>query len=165
MIKTIYYNDGIKKVDGLSIFLAGPTPRTRAVKSWRPDFIHQLESKDINKDLTIIIPEFKVYDPNNFKNRSYETNVEWEEYYLFASTFIIFWIPRNMITMPALTTNVEFGMWICKQPGKLILGSPEDAVKNRYLEYYARKNAVPVYKTMDELINYLTIKINKQGEK
>ena len=51
MIKTIYYDNDIKDIDGFSMFLAGLTPRSKDVKSWGPDFVSQLKSKDIIKEL------------------------------------------------------------------------------------------------------------------
>jgi histidine triad (HIT) family protein len=52
-----------------------------------------------------------------------------------------------METMPALTTNVEWGRW--EDSGKLVLGSPADAEKNRYLEHYAYRLGVPVMATLE----------------
>jgi calcineurin-like phosphoesterase family protein len=80
----------------------------------------------------------------------YFDQVEWEYAALNEAKVIVFWVPRDMKTMPAFTTNVEFGLWIAK--GKKVLYgrpriAPQSAVtsgeddfapecpKNRYLDW------------------------------
>ena len=76
----------------------------------------------------------------------YDGQIEWELEYLNKATIIAFWIPRNLRTLPAFTTNVEFGMYV--KSGKIILGSPPKTPKMRYLEYLAEKNNVPIEHTL-----------------
>ena len=37
--------------------------------------------------------------------------------------------------MPAFTTNVEFGYYLCKNPRKVYYGRPDDSEKNKYLDW------------------------------
>ena len=113
-----------------SIFLAGPTPRSPNVKSWRVEMLQQLEKRGFTG--TVFVPE-----PEDGEwSTDYIDQVDWELYHLAISTVILFWVPRDLETMPAFTTNVEFGMYI--KSGKLIYGRPDDAPKNKYLDYLYR---------------------------
>ncbi len=124
-----------------SVFLAGPTPRRNDVPSWRPDAIEALRVAGFTGQ--VFVPERR--EGAQF---DYVSQVEWEEHHLKFAGCILFWVPRNMDTMPALTTNVEFGMWY--DSGKVILGVPEGAVRCSYLTYYAKKTGVPVVTTLPD---------------
>ena len=65
---------------------------------------------------------------------------------------ILFWIPRDMKPMPALTTNIEFGMWLVENPHKMVLGFPKGAPSTRYLEYKANQKGIPVFHTLEETV-------------
>lgn len=101
----------------------------------------------------VFIPEFEseVFESEGF---DYDAQVEWEHNALTSSSTIIFWIPRDMNTMPALTTNDEWGYWKSRRPEKLVLGFPEGTEKVRYQEYWANKLNIPVFNTMDEITEY-----------
>jgi hypothetical protein len=137
-MKIIYAQEPIEPV-GRSIFLAGPTPRSRYVESWRPDAIPSLELLRFNG--TVFVPEMR--DGNWEKGFEYASQIEWEEKALELADVILFWIPRNDNTMPGFTTNIEWGYWVAKDPSKLVLGAPSDAIKMDYLKYYAKKLKIP----------------------
>jgi hypothetical protein len=65
---------------------------------------------------------------------------------------IVFWVPRHLETLPAFTTNIEWGVW--QNSGKAVFGAPpnEAAPKNEYLKYYAEKLKVPTAETLTETI-------------
>jgi len=80
----------------------------------------------------------------------YDDQVTWEWEGLMTSTVVLFWIPREMQSMPAFTTNVEYGMSIWGR--NMAIGWPEDAPKNRYLERLAtRFHLTPVH-TLEEVV-------------
>lgn len=112
------------------IFLAGPTRRNSSFdKSWRFNACKILE--DLGFEGIVYVPEFSKNSQFNYDNQ-----VLWERKALENSTKILFWIPRDMKDgMPALTTNVEFGMWLARNPEKIILSYPDNAEKNTYLEW------------------------------
>lgn len=114
-----------------TLFLAGPTPRSEETPSWRPEFLTLLKS--FGFDGNVCVPEDR---DGQFKG-SYVDQAEWEYSFLGCSDVIVFWIPRNMNTMPALTTNVEFGYYI--KSGKIIYGRPPAAPKNKYLDWLYEK--------------------------
>lgn len=66
----------------------------------------------------------------------------------------MFWVPREIQTMPAFTTNVEFGMFLDKRSKykSIILGYPLDAPKMKYLHWHAERMQIPIYHTLDECI-------------
>jgi hypothetical protein len=119
-----------------SIFLAGPTPRSSLAMSWRPEALQILESLD--SKLTVFVPE-----PRSGVWGDYTGQIDWEWAGLTAATAIAFWVPRNMATMPALTTNVEWGVWASS--GKCVLGSPPGAEHVRYLHAMASRLGVPAF--------------------
>ena len=133
---SLYCYEGEKCV-GLNenIFLAGPTPRSEDVKSWRPQAINIL--RELGYKGNILIPEPR----NGGWAENYYHQVEWELESLNKSTGIIFWIPRNMDNMPGMTTNIELGYIVgskysCESPDwipYLEVGFPENAPHTRYI--------------------------------
>lgn len=152
-MKLIYTNDPIPTSITKSIFLAGPTPRTEDVISWRIEAIKIL--KDLNFDGTVFIPEFEDFNKND--SISSEDRILWEEKCLNLCDCIVFWVPRDLKDLPAFTTNIEFGMW--HDSGKIVFGAPKDSPKNSYLRYYCdRYNISNNYELLDTLksaIKYL----------
>jgi hypothetical protein len=130
------------------VFLAGPTPRDKGVPSWRPKSIEIL--KDLNFEGTVLIPE------RNFEVKAdYTDQVEWERTGLMGAKAIVFWVPRDLETMPAFTTNVEFGYWLAKTPSKCFYGRPPESPKNRYLDwlYQLELPDEPIYDTLETLLD------------
>lgn len=113
------------------VFLVGPTPRSLDVPSWRPEAIEIL--KDF--DGLALVPE----PSDGARWISYDYQVEWERDGLFHCSLIFAWVPREMRTMPALTTNVEFGYWLAKDPKKVVYGRPEGSPHTSYLDWLYRK--------------------------
>lgn len=132
---------------GPSIFLAGPTPRSADVPSWRPHAVRHLEQTWASGRLSVLIPE-----PRNGEwATDYEDQVGWETYGLDTATVILFWIPRCLRTLPGFTTNVEFGLYA--RSGRVVLGAPPDCPnpeRNRYLIWVAERYGVPVCTTLAE---------------
>ena len=129
---TVYHSDGVLPNDfSSSVFLAGPTPRDRDVPSWRPRAVEMLEFGGVFKKC--FVPERK-----NWRDGfDYVDQVEWELEALEKCSVIAFWVPRCMESMPALTTNVEFGMFF--RENKCVYGRPEDAEHCRYLDHVYEK--------------------------
>lgn len=136
----IYATESLESLNSKSIFLAGPTPRSKEVETWRNDAIEILTSLGFDGD--VLIPE-----PRNGQfTHSYDSQIDWELEGLTKSGVIVFWIPRELNLMPALTTNVEFGAWY--KSGKIVLGSPLTAVKMNYLIYVAELEDIKHHDTL-----------------
>lgn len=123
-----------------SIFLAGPTHRDASLPSWRTEAIEILES--LGFDGVVFIPEGPLGE-----GASYEDQIAWETLCLDMSDCVLFWVPRDLKTLPGFTTNVEWGEW--KSSGKVVLGFPESAPKMRYLASQAVTHTVPVSHTLE----------------
>ena len=112
-----------------AIFLAGPTPRDSEVVSWRPEAVKILG--DLGFNGTVVIPEGR----DAIFQRDYLHQVEWERLGLLYSRVVLFWVPRCMRSMPALTTNVEFGFCVASRPNAVIYGRPCGAFSTAYLDW------------------------------
>jgi len=136
LLFTTQYDDA----KGKSVFLAGPTPRSSTVKSWRPEAIQIFQ--DLGFDGTLYIPEPDwvsgiVFEDFHKMGVTDDKIIEWEHTYLLDATAILMWVPRDLVTMPSFTTNIEFGLWAKSE--KLVYGRPDNAPKNDYLDYCYRK--------------------------
>lgn len=133
---------------GPSVFLAGPTPRSESVASWRPQMIAALEAAWTGpRALHVLSPE----NPGGLRKTEYDDQIEWEWDGLDRASAILFWIPRDLRTLPGFTTNVEFGF--VANSGRAVLGCPPDCPnpeRNRYLIRLARRLGVSVTETMGE---------------
>lgn len=127
-----------------SIFLAGPTPRSNDVLSWRPEALTKLRSLGFKGK--VFVPESPTWEQHD----SYDEQVAWELEALKQASIIVFWIPREIETMPAFTTNVEFGFWA--QSGKVMLGAPTNAPKMKYLRELAKRYSIPTYNDLDSIL-------------
>lgn len=127
-----------------SIFLAGPTPRSADVASWRPEALRLLEAAGY--DGVVFVPE-----PRDGKwATDYVDQLSWEERYLHMADCILFWVPREKTTMPALTTNDEWGTW--KDSGKAVFGAPPEAASVRYQQHYADELKVPHADSLEDTV-------------
>ena len=148
-MQVVYTGEPFPEKTVKSMFLAGPTPRTADVKSWRPEALKIL--RELNYNGHVFDPEFKE-GPRGVKEFEYDEQVDWETEGLNRADTIVFWVPRNLVTMPAFTTNVEFGTWLAS--GKAVFGAPPNSPKNKYLEYKAREFNVPCFKTLEETLKH-----------
>lgn len=129
-----------------SIFLAGPTPRSLDVETWRKEAIRILDN--LGFDGIVYVPELEV-DNRTF---NYDNQVWWEREALYNASTIIFWIPR-CAQLPAFTTNVEYGYWIAKNSNKCLYGRPDDSEKNRYLDWlYQTETGNKPINNLEELL-------------
>lgn len=126
-MQIVYAQEEAPQAYTKSIFLVGPTPRDKDTESWRPYMLSVLEG--LGYDGVVFTPE-----PRDGKwCGGYDHQVEWESKHLELADIIIAWVPRKSPSMPAFTTNVEFGEWL--RSGKLLYGRPAWAEKCRYLDW------------------------------
>lgn len=147
-MRVIYAQQPLQK----SIFLAGPSPRKakpgqRPTPSWRPHACVLLEK--LKFDGLVFAPE-----PDDFmfvdEDFDRDVQVSWEWEALNQATVVVFWVPRNLETLPGFTTNVEFGNLVAS--GKVLLGCPPGAPKTEYLVQMARRYRLPVYHSLDDIL-------------
>jgi hypothetical protein len=133
---------------GPSLFLAGPTALD-GVASWRPAAIDAVAAR-WSGALSVLSPESR----GGRRAVRYEEQVEWEFAARESADAILFWIPRDMVTLPGMTTNVEFGLDV--RTGKVVLGAPPDCPdpeRNRDLVHVAHRYGVPVRTTLDSAVS------------
>jgi len=143
-MKIVYATEAFPKSYSKSIFLAGPTPRSPEVKSWRPEALRVLEASGY--DGVVFVPE--TLEGGNSPN--YPEQITWESEGLNRADCILFWVPRDLETLPGFTTNVEYGEWFAS--GKIVLGIPPKAEKKRYLQLKGAWNLVPQVSTLENTI-------------
>lgn len=136
-----------------SIFLAGPSPRDVAHLNWRPEALKLLEELGYDGVVFVPLPE------NGDWRHGYDAQVAWERKYLDVADQIVFWVPRDMRALPALTTNVEFGAYY--DSGRAVLGYPEGAPHMNYLKTLAVEQGAPV---VGDLAAALRAAITKIGD-
>ena len=159
-LKVMYSDNSRPVISPMSIFLAGPTPRDPNVESWRPQSIEYLKSIDFRG--YVYVPERSDGWSGDYE---YDEQIEWEENALIKSKVIVFWIPRDLETMPAYTSNIEWGYWTARKPEKLVLGAPENAPKMAYLRYYANKLNIPSFTTLEETLDKAVEKIEYEAKR
>jgi Nucleoside 2-deoxyribosyltransferase like len=143
------YSDQAPDLASPSLFLAGPTPRRTGLASWRIEAVQILEA--IAFAGTVFIPERHDW----LSQFDYDDQVEWEFTCLEAATVIVFWIPRDLVLLPGFTTNVEFGRYVSS--GRCVYGRPDDAPKNRYLDWlYQKLTRQRPYSALEETLKAAT---------
>lgn len=128
-----------------SLFLAGPSPRDPSHYDWRPEALAYL--KELGYDGVVYIP--LPVDHSDWRH-GFDAQVDWEKKYLDMADVIVFWIPRDLKTLPALTTNVEYGMYL--ESGKVVLGFPDSATNMRYMASHADKQHIPQFRDLRETL-------------
>ncbi|MCK9458239.1 MAG: NUDIX domain-containing protein [Proteobacteria bacterium] len=146
-MQVIYAGEAAPESFSKSIFLAGPTPRQSpalAIESWRPKMLEALEKAGY--DGVVFVPESR----DGVWLTDYMGQIEWEQSSMNMSDIVLMWVPREMHNMPALTTNIEFGMLV--NSGKLFYGRPDGSPHTAYLDYMYHKitHSYP-HKNIDEL--------------
>ena len=154
-MQIVYANQPFPNSWDKAIFLAGPTPRSDEVPSWRPTALRMLQ--DLGYDGVVFVPE----DEDGLWRHSYDDQVEWERQGLNFADVIVFWVPRELEKMPAFTTNVEFGRWITS--GKVDLGRPPKAPKMRYLDWLIDHESDGHEKPHDTLAGALIEAVRRVG--
>lgn len=80
----------------------------------------------------------------------HDNQMGWETDARAKAGAILFWIPRDLRTLPGFTTNVEFGLDVTT--GRAVLGCPPDCPnpeRNRYLIWLAGRHGVDVCETLE----------------
>ncbi|MDO8600044.1 MAG: nucleoside 2-deoxyribosyltransferase domain-containing protein [bacterium] len=130
-----------------AIFLAGPTPRTNKVASWRPKALRILKKRGFGG--VVFVPEWR--DGTHARAYEKEEICAWEHRMLHMADCILFWVPRNLKNLPGFTTNIEFGLF--EHCAKSVFGAPRNAPKNDYLRFVAKTHSIPACRTLPATID------------
>lgn len=137
-MEIVYAREAFPTQGKSSIFLAGPSPRDTGVIPWRPEALKILEGMGYDGHVYVPEPRSGVWDKLDPAGKTEQ--IEWEDTALHRSDVILFWIPRDMESLPGLTTNDEWGFW--KISGKVVLGAPPVAPHTNYQKHYGIKYEV-----------------------
>lgn len=151
-MKVVYTGEKIINNEN-SCFLAGPTPRTSSVVSWRNKAISLFSKLGFNG--TLYVPEFR--EKSYYDVDTGIKEMKWDQEALESSKVVMFWIPRNP-DMLGLSTNVEFGYLLSK--GNFIYGRPNTAFRCEFLDFLYKDKLGKDYcdtleNTVKSVINYL----------
>ena len=148
-MKVVFSREPLLKEES-SLFLAGPTPRSSTVSSWRPQALDILKEKKFSG--LVFVPEDRNHEGSSPSVVfDYPEQIAWERKALKQSGVVIFWIPRDLKDMPAFTTNIEYG-FISERGQPHVLGYPKEAPKMRYLDWVAQEKGVPIRHTLQDTI-------------
>ncbi|MFG2210517.1 NUDIX domain-containing protein [Streptomyces sp. NPDC048638] len=146
-IEVVYAGEEPPHVYQASIFLAGPSPRAADVPSWRPQALKEITLQWRQPGtLVVFLPEAR----DGVRGSDFTGQLAWERVQRDRADAIVYWVPREMATMPGLSTNVEFGEDM--DSGRAILGNPDSAVHVRLLQELASELKIPVADTLSKTI-------------
>jgi len=145
-VRLVYALEADHKAPARSLFLAGPSPRGKGEYDWRRDACEHLAHIGFDGAVFIPLPRDGVYHADY----DHTAQIDWELEHLERAGVIVFWIPRDLETLPGFTTNVEFGCF--SRSGRAFLGYPPAAPRMRYLHHIAVLDGVPVFHTLEETL-------------
>lgn len=143
-MKAVYAGEAFPQHMASSIYLIGPTSRSNEPSSWRSEALRLLEAKGYEG--AVFVPE----SPEGGPLLPFEDQASWELAALNRSDCALVWLPRDMITMPGLTTNVEFGMLV--KLGKMVFGAPPETPHVRYLQFICKSEFIPQAETLEATV-------------
>lgn len=139
-IKIVYAQSPLPTTVTKTIYLAGPTDRNLRPTPWRQDALQIL--RDLSFDGHVFVPELE----DGAWNGDRDAQWAWEDAAMSRADAIVFWMPRDLETMPGFTTNIEWGLYAGS--GRVVLGVPSGAPKTDWMERYAEKYDVPVVRDL-----------------
>jgi len=143
-----------------AVFLAGACPRKdQSWEDWRSVMIDKLESHGFTGD--IINPTNPNYDTNDAGY--YDRQCTWETVGLNVASCIVFWIDRND-EHPALTTNIEFGIWSDRFPESLVVGIPEGSEHCGYIKWVCEKKGIKCFDNMDDVAKEVAMRFSPDNK-
>lgn len=154
----VYAQEPVPETFSQSIFLAGPTPRSPEVASWRPEALHLLSEAGYKG--VVFVPE----PASGVWHGDYDDQIEWEQTCLGMSDAILFWVPRQLGTLPGFTTNTEFGQWLAS--GRIsVFGAPPTATKVGYQQWLAERHGIPLTSTLQESVEKTLESLEEAAER
>lgn len=136
-----------------SLFLAGPSPRSKDVHDWRHEALEFLKQINFEGTVFVPIPEKRFYGQDDDPAWTYINQIQWECKARQVSDKIVFWVPRDILGgMPAFTTNVEFGEDL--HSGKIVYGRPDNAEKCKYLDARYLETKQKIFNDLQAMLNY-----------
>ncbi len=152
-MEVVYAEEAFPRTTRKTLFLAGPSPRGAEGLNWRERALEIL--KNLGYDGHVFVP---LQRESSFP-LEYESQVDWEQEGMRRADVVAFWVPRDLVSLPGFTTNVEFGEMVVSSPKKIVLGCPKDAPKCRFLDYLADRHFVDRADSLKETLHMAVEKI------
>ena len=143
-----------------SIFLAGPSPRQPDHPNWRIEALKLLNEMGYGDDEGAVV--FIPLTRDNAWEHSYSNQLDWETKCLNMADVIVFWVPRDLETLPAFTTNIEYGTWM--HSGKIVVGFPPTAPKMGPWAYHNDVNLIPTAMNLSDTLMLALDRIGPLGD-
>lgn len=163
-MQVVYARETLPESWSKSLFLAGPTPRSKDVLSWRPEALRLL--KTLGYDGVVFVPEDRGMNGCAITPENYEPQIRWEHEALRHSDMIVFWVQRDFtldadgeMKFPGFTTNIEWGEQF--DSGRVVLGYPNETPKMGYFRTKAQWQRVPIAHTLEETLSAALAKIGE----
>ena len=152
------------------IFLAGPTSQACRTH-WRIEALELLESRGFTG--AVILPEFRdrafsEVAANHFAGEicpvpgmhpvSYNI-LKWETYGIEHASCVLFWMPfvltreGDLDSLPGFTTRAEVSRELTRDPDRIVLGMPADALSSAHIRYHAYFRGVPIHETLTKTVD------------
>lgn len=178
-MKVIFYDDPSPAVAlTSSIFLAGPTSKATRT-DWRERAIAQLSAKQFSG--TVIVPEFRDGNfvarvPDRFaappsrvpgmRDASYNILV-WETHGIEHATVVLFWMPfvlgasDDPGSLPGFTTRAEVSREITRDPQRIVLGMPSDALSGSHIRFHAHRAGLRIESSLAETVDAALVRVEQ----
>ncbi|MFH1098462.1 MAG: nucleoside 2-deoxyribosyltransferase domain-containing protein [Candidatus Uhrbacteria bacterium] len=156
-MRTVYAGETFPTTITKILYLAGPSPRDKSHPNWREETLRRLEQEGYDGHVFVPLPRDGQFPDD------YQAQATWEQSAMDRSDVVLFWVPRNLVTLPAFTTNVEFGQK-CRNRN-VVLGYPKGAPKCRFLGYLAERNFIDHTETLEQTIKLALDKIGVGAER
>jgi hypothetical protein len=163
-MQVVYARETLPESWSKSLFLAGPTPRSKDIQSWRPEALRLL--KTLGYDGVVFVPEDRGMNGCAITPENYEPQIRWEHEALRHSDMIVFWVPRDFtldaqgeMKFPGFTTNIEWGEQF--DSGRVALGYPKETPKMGYFRTKAQWHRVPIAHSLEATISEALAKIGE----
>lgn len=160
----IYAQENFPEIVVKTLYLAGPSPRSEEHPNWRIDALEILEQKGYDGIVfTPLLRDEKFSPSTTFRtSKDFKVQVDWEQAAMNRSDIILFWVPRDLTSLPGFTTNVEFGQKVHRR--NVVLGYPPEAPRTPFLGYLAERNFIDYSETLEGTLDLALQKIG-QGAK
>jgi hypothetical protein len=170
MITRFYDDEAPTAPIPCSIFLAGPTAAGIRRTPWRAESVAWLAAHGFAG--TVILPEFRdgLFEERapvvfaaarspvpNMRDRSYGI-LAWETANIEHATVALFWMPFVIAnrddprSLPGFTTRAEVSRELARDPGRVVLGMPTDALSGSHIRYHAHRAGVPIATTLEDTL-------------
>lgn len=126
----VYLLEDIPQKFTKSIYLAGPVPSSKNIRSWRDFALLQLKNKKF--DGVVFVPEIDPRKKNKRKIKNEEKR-KWEWDALHMSDVILFWVPSDSSLEPRTQIYTEFAYYL--DHANIVYGRSNSASRTDYLDW------------------------------